>query len=362
MPEVKTILVCPLNWGIGHASRCIPIISIFLSAGHKVVIAADGKTLALLKTEFPDLDFEFFPGYDVVYSKKIPMAIKMGMEAPKIIRSIAHEQKFIQQIIEKHSVDALISDNRFGAYSKKIPSIFITHQLFIQTPGLLSPLKPIIKFLNFRYIKKFDQVWVPDFRDEPSLSAKLSHGNFNRLKVKYIGPLSRFSKVFKQSETAENPPDLLVLLSGPEPQRSILENILINKLSYLSYNTWIIRGLPGDSQNKKSTVNLKFFNHLDPQKLGFAIKESKFIIARAGYSTIMDLYVLGKNALLIPTPGQTEQEYLAHHLNKMQMFTFIKQDKIDLSSLEISLKKLDFIPFQKMYDLEKIVNDWILTI
>ena len=362
MPEAKTILVCPLNWGIGHASRCIPIISILLNAGHKVVIAADGKPLELLKTEFPDLDFEIFPGYEVVYSRKIPMAIKMAMEAPKIIRSIVREQEFIQQIIEKHSVDALISDNRFGAYSLKTPSVFITHQLFIQTPVLLSLLKPIINIINFRYIKKFDQVWVPDFYDEPSLSARLSHGNLSGLNVKYIGPLSRFSRPSEQSEVTEDPPDLLVLLSGPEPQRSMLENILISKLSILSYNTWIIRGLPGDSHSIKSTTNLKFFNHLDPQKLGFAIKESKFIIARAGYSTIMDLYVLGKKAILIPTPGQTEQEYLAQHLNKKQMFTFIKQDKIDLSSLEMSLKNVDFIQFQKMYNLEKIVNEWILTI
>lgn len=362
MPETKTILVSPLNWGIGHASRCIPIINILLRSGHKVVIAADGKPLALLKAEFPNLDFEIFPGYEVVYSHKIPLAIKMALEAPKILRSIAREQVFIQQIIQKHCVDAIISDNRFGAYSGNLPSVFITHQLFIQTPGLLSFLKPAINFLNFRYINNFDQIWVPDFREEPNLSGKLSHGNINQLKVKYVGPLSRFSNGFEQSETTEDHVDILILLSGPEPQRTLLENILISKISHLPYNTWIIRGLPGELQHITFSENLSFFNHLDPQKMGSAIKKSKFVIARAGYSTIMDLYVLGKKALLIPTPGQTEQEYLAQHLNKMQLYTFINQDKIDLSSIENNFMNSDFIPFHEKYDLEKIVNDWILTI
>jgi uncharacterized protein (TIGR00661 family) len=362
MPEGKTILLCPLNWGIGHASRCIPIIRLLQKAGHKPIIAAVGKPLSLLKEEFPDLIFEIFPGYEPVYANKLPMVFRMAIEAPKIIRGIEKEQLLLRQIIEKHSIDAVISDNRFGAYSEKIPSVFITHQLFIQTPALLSPIKPIIKALNFRYIKKFNEVWVPDFQDNPNLSGILSHGNISGLDVKYIGPLSRFSGYPERKEASKIGPDLLVLLSGPEPQRTILENILIRKLKTSIYKTWIIRGLPGESIKLEPKNNLEFYNHLDQMKLGQAMNNSKYIIARAGYSTIMDLYALGKKAILIPTPGQTEQEYLAKYLNNNSLFTFMKQKNINLSNFENNIEDENAFLIRPNYNLEEFINKWISTI
>ncbi len=326
MSNPKTILVCPLNWGIGHASRCIPVIKSLMQQGQKVIIAADGKPLSLLKIEFPELAFVVFPGYEPSYSRRIPMPVKMMLEAPQIVRGIRKENLIIRELCEKYKVDAILSDNRFGAYHPKIQSIFITHQLFIQTPQWLTFAKPIIKALNFNYIKKFDAVWVPDFSAEPSLSGKLSHAENITFPTKYIGPLSRFDSPLPI--TAEHEFDWLLLLSGPEPQRSLLEDQLLQMANHIKLKIGLIRGLPGITEKKFFGENIVTYNHLPQNELLSVIKRSKNILARAGYSTVMDLFALQRCATLVPTPGQTEQEYLAKHLNNHPLFTFIQQNQI----------------------------------
>jgi uncharacterized protein (TIGR00661 family) len=337
LEKQKTILICPLNWGIGHASRCIPIIRCLNHMGHRVVIAADNKPLALLQSVFPDNQFVRFPGYEPTYNKGTSLVLKMITDAPGILRSFRNDQIMLDKIIQQHKVDGLISDNRFGASSSKISSVFITHQLFIQTPNFLNFTKPIINYLNFKYIRKFNEVWIPDFKQEPTLSGRLSHGRVSNMNIHYIGPLSRFSQTdVTQFEEKDKQIDLLVLLSGPEPQRSILEKLIVQQLKNSTFKAMIIRGLPGETNAPACSDNLLMKNHVNQDEFLQSITQARYIVARAGYSTIMDLVALHQKAILIPTPGQTEQEYLAKHLNDFGQFYFVNQDKFNLLNIEVS--------------------------
>ena len=341
MNKQKTILICPLDWGIGHASRCVPVIRCLHQLGHRVVIAADNKPLALLQSVFPNNEFVRFPGYVPTYSKGNSLVFKMITEAPRILKSFSKDKKTVDELIHQYKIDGLISDNRFGASSSKIPSAFITHQLFIQTPKNLTFAKPIVNYLNHGYLKKFNEVWIPDFENEPTLSGKLSHSNHDLgLNIHFIGPLSRFSaNDANQFESFEKIYDILVILSGPEPQRTILENLIMNQLKGSSLKAFMIRGLPGEKDLPTAPVNLTLRNHVNQTEFLQIIASSKHLVSRSGYSTIMDFFALNQHATLIPTPGQTEQTYLAEHLSKSGLFNFIAQNKFDLTMIDYSQQK-----------------------
>lgn len=171
----KKILICPLNWGLGHATRCVPVINSFLKQGAEVFLASDGVALEFLKKEFPLLTVFQLPEYNVQYQQSGNMTIGILLQSPKIFMAISKERKAIEKIIQENNIDVVVSDNRYGCYSKKIKSVFITHQLFIQTPVALGFLKPLINYINNHYIKKYSAVWVPDVASENNLSGKLSH-------------------------------------------------------------------------------------------------------------------------------------------------------------------------------------------
>jgi uncharacterized protein (TIGR00661 family) len=324
------ILVCPLDWGIGHATRCIPIIQQLTDRKANVIIAADNRPLMLLRQEFPDLPYIRFPGYRFTYPESSQMAFKMAIQAPRIMKGIQQENHKLDQIIRQYAIDAVISDNRFGLYSKRIPTIFMTHQLFIQTPDSLSFLKPLMNRQNRSYISKFTECWIPDFEGEPNLSGLLSHGRTNPKNYFYIGPQTRFQT---RPETAPIPInfEILAILSGPEPQRTILEEKL--KVAFISSGKKVamVLGKPELPPEKIRIENLTIYNHLDSQSLQELILSSAMIISRPGYSTLMDLSALGKKAIFVPTPGQTEQEYLARHCQEQDLCFFMSQDQFDLS-------------------------------
>ena len=218
----KRILIAPLNWGLGHATRCIPIINALLEFNFEPVIASDGKALEFLKKEFPELEFIELPSYNISYSKKgSHLKLKLLKDAPKILKAIKTEHNIVQDLIVKNNIYGIISDNRFGVYSKKVPSVYITHQL-----NVLSGNTTFISTkLHQKTIKKFDECWVPDFKKNYSLSGVLGHSENPLIPTKYIGALSRFSKMSLQTKY-----DLMVLLSGPEPQRGLLEQKLFKEL------------------------------------------------------------------------------------------------------------------------------------
>jgi uncharacterized protein (TIGR00661 family) len=321
------ILIAPLDWGLGHATRCIPIIRQLLSGNCNVLIAAEGKVETLLQTEFPQLTFVPLKGYRIEYSKnRWTLPLMIGKQIPKILAAIQHEQEELKTIVKTHAIDGIISDNRYGFYHEHIPSVFITHQLLIKTPfGNIG--NNVLQQLNYKFISRFSECWVPDRADEPSLAGDLAHPNKQpSVPVKYIGPLSRF----QQMNSPEK--DLLILLSGPEPQRTLFEHLITAQLKEYKAPVVLVRGLPEETGSLHVLQNISVYNHLPSETLNQKMSEASMVISRCGYSTVMDLAGLQKKSILIPTPGQTEQEYLATHLMKNNFALCIDQKKFRLNN------------------------------
>ena len=316
----QNILVCPLDWGLGHAARCVPLIHQFLEEGHRVIIGADNNPLALLKQEFPQLQTIVIPGYEVNYGQK-GSALKLFYEGVKFYNFIKKEKQFIEQILEEYQIDKIVSDNRYGLFSRKVESILITHQVYPKFPvgeGMVQ-----VKIDQLLY--NFDEVWIPDYEGENNLSGDLAHLKPFLQKHSFIGPLSRFEKPIQQP-TLEF--DVCAIFSGPEPQRTIFEELVLKQIKDQRLKAVVVRGLPNDENEQGGFV----FNHLPTKTLQKFILKSKLVVCRSGYSSIMDLSVLDKPALLVPTPGQTEQEYLAiYHKNKGK-FTTKLQGEFNLQS------------------------------
>jgi uncharacterized protein (TIGR00661 family) len=326
----KRILICPLNWGIGHASRLVPIIRGLMNAGHEVILAADKGPLAFLQIAFPKLEFIVFPGFEPIYSQRNTQVFNTLASVFSIQKTARADHRFVETLVKKLHIDGILSDNRFGAYSSHIPSVFITHQLHIRVPLPLSPFRPFVDAFNHHFIKCFSECWVPDFENTPNLSGKLSHPPISGLPVHYIGPLSRFASMDKQGGSKKIKYDVLALLSGPEPQRTLLEMKIIREINGLPIKVCIIRGKPGFEKKLNQTDKLHLFNHADDLLLLELLQASKFVVSRPGYSTIMDLIALNKKAFFVPTPGQTEQEYLASQMGRKGWFNWGKQQHFDI--------------------------------
>ena len=321
----KKILVAPLNWGLGHATRCIPIINALIQYGYEPIIASDGEALALLRKEFLELKHLELPSYKINYSKnRRHFKLKLLSNTPKILATIQSEKKVIDKIVETETIDGIISDNRFGVRHKALPSVFVTHQLKVLS-GNTTWLST--KF-HQKIISNFNECWVPDYKGENNLSGELGHCSFNGTKLKYIGPLSRFNKY----DTKKNI-NLLVLLSGPEPQRTLIEEKLIKALQYFNGKTLLIRGKLELKQKVEKAGNIKIYNYMTSEGLEEAINSSEMIISRSGYTSIMDFAKLGKRTFFIPTPGQFEQEYLATLLSNKGISPYSTQEDFNIDKL-----------------------------
>ncbi len=324
----KTILVAPMDWGLGHATRCIPIIRELQIGNNTIIIAATGAVKNLLQQEFPALEIIPLQGYNIKFSnnKKL-FALKIFTQLPKILFTIIHEKRWLKKAIKKYKIDLVIADNRPGLYHAFIPTVYITHQLCIKTGNCIT--ENIASTIHRYFINKFKYCWVPDFEGTENIAGELSHSNKKLKHVKYIGGLSRFEPL----ENIQKEFDLLIILSGPEPQRTIFENILLSQLDNFNGTILFVRGIPGQNNftieiEKLIALNNQFVfkNHLTAIELCKAIQQSKMVISRSGYTTVMDLLKLGQPAILVPTPGQAEQEYLASYLSNKNIFYFIQQE------------------------------------
>lgn len=322
----KRILVASLNWGLGHATRCIPLIKALHSQGFEPIIASDGVALSLLRKEFPRFSYVELPSYNVSYTRKGKyLKLKLIKDSPKLLKAINAEKKAIAQIVETHNIAGIVSDNRLGVNHKEIPCAYVTHQLNV----LSGSTTWLSTKLHQKYIARFNECWVPDAAGDLNLSGKLGHKQQFSIPTKYIGPISRFKKRDTDASI-----DLLVLLSGPEPQRTILEEKLLKEIKNFIGTIVFVRGIPEKHQNIEQRKHVTFFNFMTSNRLEKTINRSKLVLSRSGYTTIMDLAKLEKKAFFIPTPGQTEQEYLAKRLTQQGFVPSCKQEEFSIFMLD----------------------------
>lgn len=326
MPDRPRVLIACLDWGLGHAARSLPIADAVKEAGAEPVLASAGRAADFLKAERPDMEFLPLPPYNVRYSSQ-NMIVNMALQAPRLAAVVWQEHQILQQYIRQYRLNAVISDNRFGCFSKEVACVFLTHQLHPRMPFRWLP--PATNQLNQWFVKRFTECWVPDFPENGNLSGDLSHPPLNCCPTYYIGWLSRFRNLRR----ASTPHDLdsLTVLSGPEPQRTHLERQILAQLQRLPGQHLLVRGIPLSAPERKVGA-VSVINYLKGAELWQALHRAAVVIGRPGYSSLMDWGLAGKKALCIPTPGQTEQEYLAQRLKAEGRIAVQRQDHLQLES------------------------------
>lgn len=325
MKREKKALVCPLNWGLGHATRVVPVIKALLENDVEVVVASSGNSGQFLRNEFPQLKHISFPGYSVRYSKRKTQWLPMLFLVPSILFWSIKEHWKLKNLVLRENIHIIISDNRFGCWARSTYNIFITHQLKVRFPKSIQFLESVYQFISELFIKNYDECWIPDFEDDQNLSGGLSHVKTRLQNITFIGPLSRFNAISIDESLKDV--DILFLLSGPEPQRTILEEIIYKQTKYVSAKMVMVRGT---ANQRKNQFNYSTYNLINTQELYNLLKRTKLVVCRSGYSSIMDLVALKQKAILIPTPGQTEQEYLAQNLHKQNIFYTMPQHEFNL--------------------------------
>lgn len=334
------VLVAPLDWGLGHATRCIPVIKKVLAKNHEVILAGNASAEKIFKAEFPQLKFYDLKGYEIKYHSKLPLWFSILLQLPKIFSRMRYERKWLMYFYEKEKPDVIISDNRFGFHHDQTKSIYITHQLNIELPKRFSFLKQFVSKWHQNIVSNFDECWIPDFpNEEINLSGKLSHPSSSK-NVFYCGPLSRFDKLHE----IEKDFDIAVVLSGPEPLRSEFENKILAFLNEKKWKVAFVRGVTENASTLNVAENITVFEFLHSNDLHNILSKSKTVLSRSGYSSVMDWHTLNLKALLIPTPGQSEQEYLAQHLH--QRFNFLCDDE-NLLNPDRYIEQLIHQPIEK---------------
>jgi len=325
----SNILIAPLDWGLGHATRCIPVIKYFLAQGCTVRIGASGPVAILLGANFPDLEILPLDGYNIRYSRhRKAFAATIIFQVPKILKAIRREKKWLRRQQERYKFDLVISDNRYGLQLKEVTSVIMTHQLQIHS-GQGRVADWLLRRFHYPLLQKFDQCWVVDNPGSNNIGGALSHPGTIPANARYIGLLSQMEAgaVIGKGQQEQ----ILVILSGPEPMRGLLEAELLKQAAACTAYTFIlVAGNPGGCIPADIPGNVQYHTYLDAAALQQQMTAAGFVICRSGYSTLMDLAALYRKALLIPTPGQAEQEYLGNYLMKKGLFLCRKQELLDL--------------------------------
>jgi UDP:flavonoid glycosyltransferase YjiC (YdhE family) len=326
--KLKTILICPLEWGLGHAGRMVPLAEELINLGHNVIIGSGPAHLEFFKKELPHIKYIRFPGFSIRYSSWLPQYLVILFNSPLFIYHIIKEHRQLKKIITAHKIDIVISDSRPGLWNRSVKTVFVTHMIRVPMPRWGAFIEKTGLFSSKWIIRKFSLCFIPDLEGDNNLSGKLSHSVKLPANARYIGILSRFSATEGAPPSGENSCFCTVILSGPEPQRSIFKQKMEAILRFKGEKSLILEGKPGQLTEKRTEGNITYLSHLPMAEMRDFICSSRFVASRSGYTTLMELASLGKTALIIPTPGQTEQEYLADYLSSKGWFSTILQKEL----------------------------------
>lgn len=322
LPHKTKILYCVLNWGLGHASRSIQLIEQLLANKNELKIASDGNALTHLKNKFPNLPFIELPKYSIKYGKGKYQVPLLFIQIPKILRAIKQEHQFIHSLVLKDNYQWIISDNRYGCYHKNVYSVFIGHQL-----SLISPIfYHLIQKLHSNWINRFNEIWVPDHPEKKLIPKLAENPNINK-RIQYLGWISQFYK-YPKPKTNLQKYQYLAIISGPEPQRTLLEKKIIHLAQNHPQFKFCIIGGNFSTTLPKTISNLEYHPYLSGLTLWEVLHQTEKIICRSGYSSVMDNLLAGFEAIYVPTPGQTEQLYIAQQLQQHFQATIWQQKDI----------------------------------
>jgi len=324
-----------LNWGLGHASRSLPLIKKYLSGGHEVLCASDGESLSMLRRELPDQMVLQLPGYAILYGSRY-MPYNMLKHGPGMLKTMKTEHELTKAIVERHDIDCIISDNRYGCYHHEIPSALITHQLQVFTGQKL--LDVYIRRQIRSWYKKFTEIWIPDQSPPNNITGDLSGLDTQPIPKYYLGVISELSCVSKAGQY-----DAVAVISGPEPQRTHFEQLVIKQLSALEGKYAVVCGKPAEDEKVREEKNLSIYQYMSRAELSDLLDQTEVVISRSGYTTLMDLAKTGHKAILCPTPGQYEQIYLADRLANLGQCIYRRQDNLNLSQALQEVHKIQRI-------------------
>lgn len=261
----------------------------------------------------------------------------MALQMPRLSWVIQAEQRVVERYIRDEKVDVLLSDNRYGCWSSKVRSIFLTHQLRPLIPN------PILERVVHRglewWLSRFEEVWIPDQPPPQALAEKLHRGSKGP-PLRYLGWLSRFQPL---------PPGdieytLAAILSGPEPQRTFLEEAILQQAASVHGKILLVRGRSSALPPKLHPSNVEVLGLVSGEGLAVRVRKSRHLLCRSGYSSLMDLKAMSRSALLVPTPGQTEQLYLANRARELKWCVVQNQEEVDLKSGLEQLEALSSSP------------------
>lgn len=328
--STPVVLVAALDWGLGHAARCIPLINLLKQRDVTILLGSAGRAAEFWKDEYPELQHIELPAYNPSYPADGNMVWHMALQSRRLLKVIQEERDLLPELIKKHGITHVISDNRFGFTNAQVPSAFITHQVYIRMPGVMRIMEPLVNYINQGYINQFTRCWIPDWPAVPNLSGDLGHGSaINKRRYRYVGPMSRMSQ---SSQAVEQTYEVVALCSGPEPQRTIFEEKLRAQLPAIAGKKLLVLGKPEEGKTIRIENGIEVAGHLDTATMNQVLQEAKTVVCRSGYSTLMDLNALGLKAILVPTPGQTEQIYLGKRMAKLARHITQFQEDLDLES------------------------------
>jgi hypothetical protein len=373
-----TVLISPLSWGFGHAGRMIPLALELKHRGCRVIFAADARLLQIAVRDLNGVIMVEIPGLRISYSRFLPQYLCIALQLPRIVASAIREHRILRRLAEEFTPSVIISDNRFGFYHNEIFSAYITHQILIPFPVTLRFMEPLASWIHRTIISRYDLCLIPDYPGSDNLSGRLSHGRRIPGNVLYMGPLSRFASSGGQEDAGSGlRPVICLILSGPEPQRSLfLEKVtsalrpvllqeddgsperafteaaestgeVFQKAAGSTVGAFpeaaagvhhmmrlvILSATPATLPLQEFHPPASFITEPDTAMMRRTIASSSLVITRAGYTSVMELVSLGRGAVLVPTPGQTEQEYLGEYLNGRYGFITLRQNNLEMLSL-----------------------------
>lgn len=358
------ILIAPLDWGLGHLTRSVPLMEYLVSLGCHVVFAGNESQRKYIAQILPKVALIHLDGYQVQYARtKFGFMPRLFAQMPRVFRCIKNEHQWLKNVVVEHRIDGIISDNRYGLYHTTVPSVILTHQLQILS-GVHAKIDAVLRKIHYRLIERFTACWVVDIAEGDGLSGKLSHPKIlPKVPTQYLGFLSQLHPFNHKNSSKDFV--VLVLLSGAEPQRSILENLLWQKAIKSNLHIVFVAGSNKAQAPSQIPAHISYHKRLVGKDLQAAFKAASVVVCRSGYSSLMDLLAMRKKAILIPTPGQTEQEYLAKLMQQKGYFMAAQQHKFDIQTSVLNAQLFPFsIPENEDFfeQYKSVLTNWLISL